>query len=141
MSNEGYYPSPIQKPYLERLKEKGVRERTEAFNRYSEDAAATAIYPGHGDEEMRGVNYCVLGLVGEAGELANKLKKVHRDDQGYLYKETSDALIDELGDVLWYVDRLAAELGSSLAEVALRNIEKLHDRKDRGEIGGSGDNR
>ena len=78
-----------------------------------------------------------LGLVGEAGEVAEKVKKVIRDKGNLNQAE----LVKELGDVLFYVTALANHLGSDLQSVANANIKKLHDRKDRNKIKGSGDNR
>lgn len=106
------------------------------LNEYQEQAIATAIY-GEGNS----INYPILGLVGEAGELANKYKKVLRDDDGILHPDKRKALQDELGDVLWYMAALARDLGTDLETIAKNNIEKLHSRKARGKIGGSGDNR
>ena len=82
-----------------------------------------------------------LGLTGEAGELADKIKKVYRDKGGVFKQEEREAIAKELGDVLWYLTRLGATLGFSLEEIAQRNIEKLADRAKRGVINGSGDNR
>lgn len=80
--------------------------------------------------------YLGLGLTGEAGEVADKLKKWIRDEEA-----DWESVVDELGDVLWYVAQIAGYLGYDLSEVALRNIKKLEDRKARGVLGGSGDNR
>jgi len=85
--------------------------------------------------------YPVLGLVGEAGEIANKLKKVARDGGGQMEAALGYDLADEDGDVLWYVARIARELKFSLGVVADDNINKLFSRKERGVLGGSGDNR
>ena len=73
------------------------------------------------------VIYYVLGLIGESGEVANKVKKVYRDNNGD-YGKLREDILDELGDVLWYVTILANKLGSSLEEVAKRNNEKLFKR-------------
>lgn len=85
--------------------------------------------------------YPTLGLVGEAGELANKAKKVYRDNDGYFSPDERDAMLQELGDVLWYVAEIANQLGASLNTVAQMNLTKLRSRQQRGVIGGSGDNR
>ena len=77
-----------------------------------------------------------LGLAGESGEVAEKVKKLYRDSQF-----SNQDVITELGDVLFYVTALANHLGSDLQSVANANIKKLHDRKDRNKIKGSGDNR
>jgi NTP pyrophosphatase (non-canonical NTP hydrolase) len=106
------------------------------LSEYQKKATATAIY-GDGNK----INYPILGLVGEAGELANKYKKILRDNDGLMTPEKLHDLQDELGDVLWYVAALANDLHITLDEVAERNINKLESRKARGVIGGSGDNR
>lgn len=83
----------------------------------------------------------ILGLVGESGEVAEKFKKIIRDKQGIISGEDKQELIKELGDILWYVNAVASLLGSSLDEVASKNLEKVLSRKQRGAITGSGDNR
>ncbi len=105
------------------------------MNKYQEQTRLTAKYP-----KEKGLEYCTLGLVGEAGEIANKVKKVIRDNRPVddAFKADMKA---EIGDVLWYIARLADELGISLQEVADYNMEKLLSRLERGVIGGSGDNR
>lgn len=103
---------------------------------YQLEARTTAIYPN----ETK-VIYPALGLAGEAGEICNKTKKILRDDAGNLTDEKRSQLIDELGDVLWYVANLATDLGVTLEEVARLNMAKLNSRKERGTIKGSGDNR
>ena len=87
------------------------------------------------------IAYPAFGLCGEAGEVADKLKKILRDKHGKILREDRLEIIKELGDVLWYVAQLALDLGYSLEDVARINIEKLRDRQKRGVIGGSGDNR
>lgn len=103
---------------------------------YQINAQKTALYP-----EAYRLLYPTLGLVGEAGELANKVKKVLRDHEGHLTPEVREALVLELGDVLWYVAQVATDLGVSLEEVAQRNLAKLQSRMVRGQLGGSGDKR
>jgi len=107
------------------------------FNDYQGSALITAIYPN------RGVNftYPALGLAGEAGEVADKLKKVIRDHGGVLTDPVRDAVAKELGDVLWYVAVLAAEIDYDLNTIAQANLNKLASRQERGVISGSGDNR
>ena len=104
---------------------------------YQKKACETAIFPKH-----KAMEYLTLGLTGEAGEIANKIKKLIRDGA------TEEELIEkknqigyEIGDVLWYCAVLAQEMGMNLGHVMERNLEKLHDRKKRGKLSGSGDNR
>jgi len=104
---------------------------------YSERAGATAVYPNRGGN----LTYPVLGLCGEAGEVAEKVKKIFRDCGGVVDAAKCDAIAKELGDVLWYVAATAHELGVSLEDVASRNLDKLASRKDRGKLTGSGDER
>lgn len=107
------------------------------FGEYENKAKQTAIYP----KEI-GLIYCVLGLTGESGEVANKVKKIYRDEAGSLALfETCSFVLEELGDVLWYVTMTARELGSSLEEVAELNVNKLSSRSERGKLQGSGDER
>lgn len=83
--------------------------------------------------------YPTLGLANEAGEVAGKIKKIFRDRNGEISEADRDALKAELGDVLWYLTQICAELGLSLDEVAAYNIEKLASRQARGVIRGDGD--
>ena len=85
--------------------------------------------------------YPTLGLVGETGEFADKVKKLYRDQDGKLDKETKHLLMIEVGDILWYVAKTARELGYTLDEVAHANIEKLASRQKRKTLHGFGDNR
>lgn len=109
------------------------------FSDYVAQAKKTAIYPNH--TEAAAVSYVTLGLVGEAGEIANKVKKVLRDDNGTITDAKREELQAELGDVLWYVAMLAHELRINLDSVAARNLHKLNRRKEEGVLGGSGDAR
>lgn len=99
----------------------------------------TAVYPGQG--ETMGLAYAALGLAGEAGEIANKVKKILRDDNGVLMHDKAQAIADEVGDVLWYLARVAEEVNHRLDGIAQRNIDKLLSRQERGVLQGSGDNR
>lgn len=94
------------------------------LNRYQEQTQKTAIYPGQGTFE--GLNYSIVAMVGEAGEVANEFKKFLRDDNGIMTLERREALLSEVGDTLWYLTRIAQELESTLALVAGDNIEKLN---------------
>jgi len=107
------------------------------FNLYQKQARKTAVYPNLGNNFI----YPTLGLTGEAGEVAEKIKKVLRDKKGFIDRNTQRELKKELGDVLWYLANLATEIGLSLEEIAVQNLKKLSSRKKRGKIHGSGDNR
>ncbi|MSR84879.1 hypothetical protein EXS71_00320 [Candidatus Uhrbacteria bacterium] len=107
------------------------------FNDYQSQSRKTAIYPDLGKNFV----YPVLGLAGEAGEVADKIKKTLRDDHGVVTEEKKMEIKKELGDVLWYVAQIATELGLSLDEIANVNLEKLFSRMERGKLSGSGDNR
>ena len=104
---------------------------------YQEKACETAIFPKH-----RATEYLTLGLTGEAGEIANKVKKFIRDGatkDEYLAKRIEIGY--EIGDVLWYCAVLADELEMNLGHIMEKNLEKLADRHKRGKISGSGDHR
>lgn len=107
------------------------------FNEYQKLSRKTALYP----DKDKNFIYPTLGLNGEAGEVAEKIKKVLRDKGGVINETTKTEIAKELGDVLWYVAQLATELGLSLDEVATSNIEKLADRQKRNQLAGDGDNR
>jgi NTP pyrophosphatase (non-canonical NTP hydrolase) len=110
-----------------------------SLTEYQTLAAGTAVYPGKGG--WVGLSYCALKLNGEAGECAEKVGKMWRDDDFKMTKERRQALIMELGDVLWYVSQLAAELNVDLNQVAQLNIEKLARRKVENKLKGDGDDR
>jgi NTP pyrophosphatase (non-canonical NTP hydrolase) len=108
-----------------------------SVNRYQQLAGETAIYPNRGSN----VEYAVLGLCSESGEVAGVLKKIIRDEGGELTAEGRNKLAKELGDVTWYCAALAHELGIPLSRIMADNIQKLQDRKERNVLNGSGDNR
>ena len=101
------------------------------FKSYQDMAAETAVY-----KSEHQVIYPALGLAAEAGEVANKVKKILRDG-----KFDRNAIADEVGDCLWYIAALCRDLNVDMKEIAKNNLRKLHDRKARGVIQGSGDNR
>ncbi len=107
------------------------------LNEYQLRSRETALYPDVGDNLI----YPTLGLTGEAGEVADKVKKVLRDKEGVFDDDAKEAIMLELGDVLWYVSQLSSELGFQLEQVAKMNLEKLSSRSKRGCISGNGDNR
>ena len=104
---------------------------------YQARARATAVYPGVGAN----LAYPALGLCGEAGEVAEKVKKTIRDDGGVLSADRRAALAAELGDVLWYVAQVATEAGLDLGDIAAGNLAKLRSRRERAVLQGSGDDR
>ncbi|MCU0653587.1 MAG: nucleoside triphosphate pyrophosphohydrolase family protein [Candidatus Pacebacteria bacterium] len=107
------------------------------FNAYQKQARATAMYNGAG----KNFAYPALGLCGEAGEVAEKVKRIVRDGRREATAEEVEAISKELGDVLWYIANVASEFGLDLDVIARQNLEKLASRKDRGVLHGSGDNR
>ena len=107
------------------------------FKTYQKKARLTAQYPNLGSNYI----YPTLGLVGEAGEVAEKVKKVIRDKNNVFDVESKKGIKKELGDVLWYIANLCTEFNFSLDEVALQNLEKLKLRASKGRISGSGDDR
>lgn len=107
------------------------------FADYQRDSRATAVYPDAGDNLL----YPTLGLCGEAGEVAEKVKKMVRDDAGVLSDDRRAAIAKELGDVLWYAAQIATEAGLELEDIAAANLAKLRSRQERGVLTGSGDDR
>lgn len=110
------------------------------FNEYQAEARKTAIYPA-----AQAVVYPTLGLSGEVGEVSEKVKKAIRDHNGVSYlidtPEAREGIKKEIGDVLWYIATLSADLGLNLEEVAQSNLDKLKSRQNRGVLQGSGDAR
>jgi NTP pyrophosphatase (non-canonical NTP hydrolase) len=111
------------------------------FDQYHNEVHHLAQYPMIGENLI----YPALGISGEAGEVADKVKKLWRNKDktcnSELTPEERNDLVKELGDVLWYLNALAAELNTSLSAVAQVNSEKLNDRARRGVIKSEGDNR
>lgn len=106
------------------------------LNDYQEAAIATAIYP-----RESAIVYPALGLCGESGEVAEKVKKTLRDNGGEFDRERRTALAKELSDCLWYVSALASDLGYNLQDIADLGLAKLASRAERGVLSGSGDER
>ena len=108
------------------------------FSDYQKQAKTTAIYPS-----IMGNNliYPVIGLGGEIGEFQNKFKKIFRDKDAKITDEIKAGLVDELGDVLWYMSQVATELGVDFNQVVETNVNKLAARRAKGTVHGSGDNR
>ncbi len=109
------------------------------FEEYQIASGKTATY-AHTERGV-GFFYPVLGLMGEAGEVAEKFKKLWRDHDNVLDETAKIEIGKELGDVLWYIAQIAREIGLPLEEVATLNLEKIQSRVVRGTIHGDGDNR
>ncbi|HEC72391.1 MAG: nucleoside triphosphate pyrophosphohydrolase family protein [Candidatus Thorarchaeota archaeon] len=107
------------------------------FNEYQKIAFSTAIYPNKNNNFV----YPVLGLVGETGEVAEKIKKIIRDYNSEITDEMKIAIKKELGDVFWYLAAVCTELEFDMEDIAWDNLKKLESRRERGKIQGSGDDR
>ncbi|MBX7173123.1 MAG: nucleoside triphosphate pyrophosphohydrolase family protein [Pyrinomonadaceae bacterium] len=106
--------------------------KIKTFADYKEAIDPLVLYPRQ--TPIEALQYVALGLNGEAGEVAEQIKKAMRNDGGELSPERIESLKKEAGDVLWYLTRLAVELGSSLDEIAQINVEKLFARKAKGNL-------
>ena len=106
------------------------------LNDYQKQALLTAIY-----SKEHSITLPTLGLNGEAGEVAEKVKKVLRDNDGAFTRENCQEIAEELGDCLWYIANLSQRIGYSLEEICEMNITKLRSRQQRGKLHGSGDHR
>lgn len=106
------------------------------LNEYQQHALDTAIYP-----DSQRIVYPTLGMTGEAGEVADKVKKVIRDNSQQFTDERKLEIAKEIGDVLWYCATLSRDLGFDLETVAQMNVDKLRSRKERDLLHGNGDNR
>ena len=107
-------------------------EASHTFDGYQDFTDTTAIYP-----PAKALEYLALGLTSEAGEVAGKIKKYIRDGTALDH----DAVVAELGDVLWYIAQFASAFDIYLSDIAEENVNKLKDRQKRNVIQGSGDNR
>jgi len=104
--------------------------------RYENAVLETALYPGAGTRSIEAISYVTLGLAGEVGEVANQVKKIARDDGGKVTPERHGKLVDEIGDVFWYLFSLCNELGIHPESAMGTNIVKLRVRKAAGTING-----
>ena len=107
------------------------------FDEYQDFTDTTDVYP----KDKFNIGYKALGLVGEAGEVADKIKKIYRDKDGNLNATDKIEIAKELGDCLWYISTLAKSIGFSLSDIAVINVDKLVKRKTEGKLHGQGDNR
>ncbi len=108
------------------------------FDDYQKQALTTVISDGN---EFNDLLHWVLGINGESGEVAEKVKKIIRDKGGKVSEEDKKELGKEIGDVLWYLAVFAHHLGIGFDDIAQANLKKLADRQKRGVLGGTGDNR
>ena len=108
------------------------------FDEYQKRALTTVISK---NDAFKDTLHWVLGINGEAGEVAEKVKKIIRDKDGVISDQDKEELAKELGDVLWYLAVFASDLGFPLDGIAQQNLDKLQSRKARGVLGGTGDNR
>lgn len=111
------------------------------FNEYQKKTAKYDLAEATNDLKAVGFIEKVLGLVGEAGETADKIKKILRDKNGVVSNEDKDLIVKELGDTLWYIAAISRYLEVPLSEVADNNISKLESRYQRNKIHGEGDKR
>ena len=119
------------------MQDKLVIEEVMTAEFYEMKAGQAAIFP-----KYKALEYLALGLTSEAGEVAGKVKKLIRDGEdveGFELKKI--AIASEIGDVLWYCAMMAKEVGVPLNDIMKDNLKKLHGRKVRGTLHGSGDNR
>ena len=108
-----------------------------SMDAFQAQAFKHAFYPNKGDN----LSYVMLGLTEEAGETAGKVKKNLRDDNGVMNERVKALIVKELGDTLWYIACAGVEIGVTLQEIAQTNVAKLVDRRARGTLRGSGDER
>ena len=111
-------------------------KRISDLDMYQQVAKSTAIYP-----REQAIIYPTLGLTGEAGEVANKVKKIIRDGSNSKDEKLVSEIKAEIGDCLWYIAVLADDFNIKLSDIASANIEKLANRQKKGTIQGSGDTR
>lgn len=113
---------------------------TYTFSEYQKEAEKSALYKNVASIKDP-LFYLTLGLVGETGEVAERIKKLYRDRGGKVDEEWINLMKKELGDVLWYLSQLSSELNIEFDEVAETNIKKLATRKENNTLHGNGDNR
>ena len=118
------------------MMENTMSENTSLIDNYQQFTPTTAVYPHANTGDTMELMYLACGLTGEAGEVAEKIKKRFRDNNF-----DNEALAKELGDVLWYLSQLSNAIHHPLSRIIIQNRDKLIDRQNRKVLGGSGDNR
>lgn len=111
------------------------------FNEYQKKCAKTDVGTSAQDCLEPGWLYYMMGVVGEAGEMVEKIKKLFRDKKGIVDDEFKEMLVKEIGDYHWYSARLCSAFDIDYEDVARKNIEKLYDRMERNKLHGDGDER
>ena len=124
--------------YFLRLWSRIENMKTENYEDYQKESRKTW---GEGVRGIDPLAYQALGLANESGEFVGKIKKIYRDKGGVITEEEVQALVGELGDVLWYLTQICTELGVTLEDVAEANLEKIFSRQARNQLRGEGDNR
>ena len=110
------------------------------LNQYQTEAMRTASGVTNASNENLILNGA-MGLCGESGEVADKIKKIYRDNNGIISEDNKEQLVKEMGDVLWYLANMATDLNVTLEDVARKNLEKIQIRQQKNLIHGEGDNR
>jgi NTP pyrophosphatase (non-canonical NTP hydrolase) len=126
---------------LGKYRNRGKNGSMITFNKYQEEVDKASFYPDAHTGSLESIVYGALALNGEAGEVAEKIKKVWRDNNGEFGADDKHAVVKELGDTLFYITRVASELGYTLETVAEINVAKFQYRKKNGTLQGSGDDR
>ena len=111
------------------------------IDEYQEFTATTAMYRGPLNSTPEQLAYCMFGLTGEVGEIAEKFKKKLRGGGSLTEFVGDNEIAKELGDVMWYLVNMADVLGYDASAILKLNVAKLRDRQARGVIDGEGDNR
>lgn len=111
------------------------------FNEYQKECRKTDVGTAAQDCLNPGWIYYVLGIAGEGGELIEKVKKLFRDNNGIISRDFKMSIIKEMGDIQWYMARLADWFEVDFDDVATINVKKLQDRQKRDKIHGNGDER
>ena len=115
--------------------------RVMKFDEYQEAIKKYDLFEKVDDVKSPGFSEKILGLVGEAGETADKFKKIIRDKNGKISAADKKEINKELGDVLWYVATIARYLDTPFDEIARGNVDKLQKRLENNKLHGEGDNR